>query len=90
MKRLLNPNSICLLFPEKVTCLSPEIRDWSQAVKVICNSAHCDQSGFMHADCFDKFQGQVLLFLSKQGRGRTWNDKQVGSFKTQTIIYDEI
>ena len=75
---------------EKVTCESREIVDWSDVVKVICNSAHCDQSGFMHVDCFDKFQGQVLLFLSKQGRGRTWNDKQVGSFKTQTIIYDEI
>merc|ERR1711879_1136693 len=69
-------SSQCCVPKEKVTCLSPEIRDWSQAVKVICNSAHCDQSGFMHADCFDKFQGQVLLFLSKQGRGRTWNDKQ--------------
>ena len=64
---------------EKVTCESREIVDWSDVVKVICNSAHCDQSGFMHAECFDKYEQIILHFLSKQGRGRTWNDKQVSA-----------
>ena len=64
-------------FTEKVACLKPEIVDWSGVVKVVCNSPHCDQSGFMHTECFNKFEGLVSLFLSKQGRGRTWNEKQV-------------
>ena len=65
---------------EKVTCLNPEIVDWSDVVKMTCNSAHCDQSGFMHAECFDKYEQIILHFLSKQGRGRTWNDKQVSCY----------
>ena len=66
-----------LLFSEKVGCSRPEIVDWSQVVKVVCNSPHCDQSGFMHAECFNKFESIISHFLSKQGRGRTWNEKQV-------------
>ena len=30
---------------EKVACLKPEITDWTQVVRVICNSPHCNQSG---------------------------------------------
>ena len=39
-------------FLDTVVCLNPVITDWSQVRKVICNSSKCDQSGFMHADCF--------------------------------------
>ena len=30
---------------EKVACLKPEITDWTQVIRVICNSPHCNQSG---------------------------------------------
>ena len=31
----------------------------------------------MHAECFTKYEDALVNFMSKQGRGRTWNDKQV-------------
>ena len=80
---------------EKVACLKPEITDWTQVVRVICNSPHCNQSGetvvsfllndsncwylpgFMHSECFEKFEELIAHYMSKQGRGRTWNEKQV-------------
>ena len=51
--------------------------DWSTVTRVICNSGKCNQSGYMHAECFTKYEDALVNFMSKQGRGRTWNDKQV-------------
>ena len=62
---------------DTIGCLSPEIVDWSTVTRVICNSGKCNQSGYMHAECFSKYEDALVNFMSKQGRGRTWNDKQV-------------
>ena len=39
-------------FEDTVVCLNPEILDWNNVNKVICNSSKCNQSGYMHAECF--------------------------------------
>ena len=39
----------------------------------------------MHSDCFDKWEDLIVGFLAKQGRGRTWSDKQV-----DTNIFNEV
>ena len=31
----------------------------------------------MHSECFEKFEELIAHYMSKQGRGRTWNEKQV-------------
>merc|ERR1712202_88126 len=52
------------------------ITDPSSVVKVSCSSGKCPKSGFMHTECFDKWEDLIVGFLAKQGRGRTWSDKQ--------------
>jgi len=66
----------CCVPEEKVQCSKPAIKDFSTAVKVSCSSGKCSKSGFMHADCFEKWEYLIVGFLAKQGRGRTWSDKQ--------------
>ena len=66
-----------LFCSDTIGCLNPEIVDWSSVARVICNSGKCNQSGYMHAECFTKYEDALVNFMSKQGRGRTWNDKQV-------------
>lgn len=41
-------------------------------------SGKCDKSGYMHLDCFTKYEELIVGYMSKAGRGRTWNEKQVG------------
>ena len=41
-------------------------------------SGKCTLSGYMHADCFIKYEETIVGYMSKAGRGRTWNEKQVG------------
>jgi hypothetical protein len=31
----------------------------------------------MHTECFAKYEEIIVGYMSKAGRGRTWNDKQV-------------
>ena len=33
-------------------------------------------SGYMHTECFNKYEEIIVGYMSKAGRGRTWNDKQ--------------
>lgn len=67
---------ICCVPEEKVYCSKPEITDQGSVVKVICSSGKCPKSGLMHLECFDKWEDLIVGFLAKQGRGRTWSDKQ--------------
>ena len=69
---------LIILLLEKVYCSKPEITDQGSVVKVICSSGKCPTSGLMHLECFDKWEDLIVGFLAKQGRGRTWSDKQVG------------
>jgi len=68
--------TICCVPEEKVYCSRPEITDQGSVVKVLCSSGKCPKSGLMHSECFDKWQDLIVGFLAKQGRGRTWSDKQ--------------
>eukprot|EP00092_Neocalanus_flemingeri_P014594 GFUD01015744.1.p1 GENE.GFUD01015744.1~~GFUD01015744.1.p1 ORF type:complete len:1900 (-),score=604.03 GFUD01015744.1:235-5934(-) len=67
---------ICCVPEEKVFCSKPEITDQCSLVRVICSSGKCPKSGFMHEACFEKWEDLIVGFLAKQGRGRTWSDKQ--------------
>jgi len=67
---------ICCVPAEKVFCSKPEITEQSSVVKVLCSSGKCPKSGLMHTECFDKWEDLIVGFLAKQGRGRTWSDKQ--------------
>ena len=48
----------------------------NDCVKVLCNNVHCTESGWMHADCFNEWELQVLSYLRSSGRARSWNEKQ--------------
>ena len=50
--------------------------DPGDAVKVLCSNDNCTESGWMHADCFQEWELQVLSYLRSCGRARSWNDKQ--------------
>lgn len=46
------------------------------AVRVLCNNEHCTEGNWMHADCFQEWEQQVLSFLRSCGRARSWSEKQ--------------
>lgn len=48
----------------------------SNAVRVICNNEHCKQSSYMHGECFETFEDDILTYLRGTGRARSWSEKQ--------------
>ena len=48
----------------------------SRAVRVVCNNDSCNQSGYMHAECFETFEDNILAHLRGTGRARSWSEKQ--------------
>lgn len=48
----------------------------ADAVKVACNNENCNQSPWMHLDCFNIWEESVLSFLRSCGRARSWSEKQ--------------
>lgn len=46
------------------------------SVRVICNNDACQQSGYMHTECFDDFEEEILAYLRGTGRARSWSEKQ--------------
>lgn len=46
------------------------------AVRVFCNNEHCPEGKWMHADCFQDWEQQVLSYLRSCGRARSWSEKQ--------------
>ena len=46
------------------------------AVRVICNNDSCKEGNWMHSDCFQEWEQQVLSFLRSCGRARSWSEKQ--------------
>merc|ERR1712089_10404 len=67
---------LCRVPADKVYCQSPVIPCLSQAVKCSCSSGKCTKSGYMHSECFAKYEELIVSYMAKAGRGRTWNDKQ--------------
>jgi len=48
----------------------------SQYVKVVCSSSTCQQSTWMHPECFRRYEEQAISALARLGRGRGWSDVQ--------------
>ena len=56
------------------------IFDVSRTVKLICNNKACTHSRFMHSECFEVWQNNLLSQLNKTKEGqkklRNWSEKQ--------------
>ncbi|XP_020910342.1 headcase protein [Exaiptasia diaphana] len=48
----------------------------SRAVRVICNNEGCTLGNYMHAECFEAFEDDILAYLRGTGRARSWSEKQ--------------
>lgn len=46
------------------------------SVRVICNNDQCTEGNWMHSDCFQEWEQQVLSFLRSCPRARPWTEKQ--------------
>lgn len=57
-------------------CEMITVNDPHDAVRVICNNEQCDQSDWMHKECFDMWEDVVLAYLRSCGRARSWSEKQ--------------
>ncbi|EDO38855.1 predicted protein, partial [Nematostella vectensis] len=61
-------------FPKGCTLKTPvKLR---QAVRVICNNDACSYGCYMHAECFELFEDDILTYLRGTGRARSWSEKQ--------------
>jgi len=69
--------SCCAVPAALVVCPTPRLdtSDLDQYVKVECTNPACNQSTWMHPDCFSKFEEKAISVLSKVGRARSWNDQ---------------
>ncbi|XP_028410683.1 headcase protein-like [Dendronephthya gigantea] len=56
-------------------CISSDSTPWN-SVRFVCNNEQCDRSGFMHGECADAFEEDILAYLRSVGRARSWSDKQ--------------
>jgi hypothetical protein len=56
-------------------CISSDLTPWD-SVRFVCNNEQCDKSGFMHGECADAFEEDILAYLRSVGRARSWSDKQ--------------
>ena len=66
-----NPRG-CVLGPIEQT-----IHDSSHdVVRMLCSNERCPYSPFMHLECFDTFEEQILSCLRGMSRARNWSEKQ--------------
>jgi len=52
------------------------LEDLRDCVRVICNNEGCLAGQYMHRECFDAWEQNVLSFLKSIGRARSWSDRQ--------------
>lgn len=45
-------------------------------VRVECSNETCRESGWMHAECFETWEKNLLTYMRSCGRARHWSDKQ--------------
>jgi hypothetical protein len=56
---------------------SPSEPDESEdTVRVECSNETCRESGWMHSECFDTWERNLLTYMRSCGRARHWSDKQ--------------
>ena len=80
-----NPRG-CVLGP--ISSPSPDDRD---IVRMQCSNERCPFSTFMHVECFDSFEEQILSCLRGMSRAKNWSEKQrkqnVWTKKGYDLIY---
>jgi len=74
--------------PRDFQCLrgtrAEHIFDLSTTVRLECSNGRCNQSKFMHSECFEVWQDNILAFTSKLKDGgkrgkQQWTEKQKGN-----------
>lgn len=56
-------------------CIDPANLDY-ELVRMVCSSDKCQVSPYMHAECFEAYEEQVLSCLRGMSRARSWSEKQ--------------
>lgn len=68
------PGRPCQLYGQP---LSPsELDEAEDTVRVECSNETCRESGWMHAECFETWERNLLTYMRSCGRARHWSDKQ--------------
>lgn len=71
----------------RIDTLNPE----SDNVQMVCSNERCPYSRFMHGECFEAFEEQILSCLRGMSRARNWSEKQrrqnVWSKKGYDLVY---
>lgn len=49
---------------------------YEDVVKVMCSNEGCAAGKFMHRECFEHWEEEVLGYLRSSGRARSWSEKQ--------------
>uniref|UniRef100_A0A182N6J9 Headcase N-terminal domain-containing protein n=1 Tax=Anopheles dirus TaxID=7168 RepID=A0A182N6J9_9DIPT len=52
------------------------LEDLRECVRVQCSSEVCTVGQYMHRECFERWEDDVLAYLKSTGRARSWSDKQ--------------
>uniref|UniRef100_A0A182W0A8 Headcase N-terminal domain-containing protein n=1 Tax=Anopheles minimus TaxID=112268 RepID=A0A182W0A8_9DIPT len=52
------------------------LEDLRECVRVQCSNESCTAGQYMHRECFDRWEDEVLAFLKSTARARSWSDKQ--------------
>ncbi|XP_037885213.1 headcase protein-like isoform X2 [Glossina fuscipes] len=67
------PNGDCCKLDTSLIYLS----DLSDCVKVLCNNENCSVGQYMHKECFESWEQQIMVSLKNMGgRARSWSDRQ--------------
>ena len=67
-----NPRG-CILGPIETGSATPTAQE---VVRMNCSNEKCPFSPYMHSECFDTFEEQVLSCLRGMSRARNWSEKQ--------------
>uniref|UniRef100_A0A182M215 Headcase N-terminal domain-containing protein n=1 Tax=Anopheles culicifacies TaxID=139723 RepID=A0A182M215_9DIPT len=52
------------------------LEDLRECVRVQCSNESCTAGQYMHRECFDRWEDEVLAYLKSTARARSWSDKQ--------------
>ena len=67
-----NPRG-CILGPIEHGLATPTTQE---VVRMICSNDKCPYSPFMHLECFENFEEQILSCLRGMSRAKSWSEKQ--------------
>uniref|UniRef100_A0A182T3H7 Headcase N-terminal domain-containing protein n=1 Tax=Anopheles maculatus TaxID=74869 RepID=A0A182T3H7_9DIPT len=52
------------------------LEDLRECVRVQCSNESCTAGQYMHRECYERWEDEVLGYLKSTGRARSWSDKQ--------------